>query len=362
LFSTPHLFLIHQLKDLIASKSNTLGALALKAALWCASQPYAAGVWLRNAAFDRQLKKSTQVGVPVISVGNLTAGGTGKTPMVAYLAQWFRSKNRRVAILSRGYGAGVDGRNDEAKELERGLPDVPHLQSPDRVATARIAIEELEMEVLLLDDGFQHRRIARSLEIVLLDAREPFGYGYLLPRGLLREPIRSLKRADIVVATRADQVDPKQLASIRSRVQRYAPRVAWLEAAHVPKNLRNAEGNTQDLEWIKDRKILAVCGIGSPDAFFQTLQDLGANVVNKIVFPDHHDYKAGDIREIGITAEASECEAILCTGKDLAKIDVSMIERFPIYSLDIEMEIILGQEILADHLKEIVRQMRREPS
>lgn len=352
--------MIHQLKELIASKSNSLGAIAIKAALWCASQPYAAGVWFRNVSFDRQIKKITNVGIPVVSVGNLTAGGTGKTPMVAHLAHWFRAKNRRVAILSRGYGAGVDGRNDEAKELERGLPDVPHLQSPDRVETARIAIDELDMEVLLLDDGFQHRRIARSLEIVLLDAREPFGYGYLLPRGLLREPIRSLKRADIVIATRADQVEPKQLASIRSRVQRYAPRVAWLEAAHVPKCLRNAEGVTRETEWIKDRKILAVCGIGSPDAFFQTLQGLGANVVERIVFPDHHPYQAADIREIGIAAETFHCEAIVCTGKDLAKIDVAMIERFPIYSLDIEMEIVFGKEILEDHLKEVVRQMRRD--
>ncbi|MCY3008226.1 MAG: tetraacyldisaccharide 4'-kinase [Planctomycetota bacterium] len=352
--------MIQQLKELIASKSNSLGALALKAALWCASQPYAAGVWLRNAAFDRQFKKTTHVGVPIISVGNLTAGGTGKTPMVAHLAHWFRERNRRIAILSRGYGAGVDGRNDEAKELERGLPDVPHLQSPDRIAMARIAIDELDMEVLLLDDGFQHRRIARSLEIVLLDAREPFGFGYLLPRGLLREPIRSLKRADIVVATRADQVDAKQLASIRSRVQRYAPKVAWLEAAHVPKGLRNAEGLTQEIDWLKDRNVLAICGIGSPDAFFQTLQSLGANVVNKIVFPDHHDYQAGDIREIAVAAETIDCDAIICTGKDLAKIDVSMIERFPIYSLDIEMEILFGKEILEDHLKEIIRQIPQE--
>jgi tetraacyldisaccharide 4'-kinase len=214
--------------------------------------------------------------------------------------------------------------------------------------------------VLLLDDGFQHRRIARSLEIVLLDAREPFGFGYLLPRGLLREPIRSLKRADIVVATRADQVDAKQLASIRSRVQRYAPKVAWLEAAHVPKGLRNAEGLTQEIDWLKDRNVLAICGIGSPDAFFQTLQSLGANVVNKIVFPDHHDYQAGDIREIAVAAETIDCDAIICTGKDLAKIDVSMIERFPIYSLDIEMEILFGKEILEDHLKEIIRQIPQE--
>ncbi|MBU6174878.1 MAG: tetraacyldisaccharide 4'-kinase, partial [Planctomycetes bacterium] len=165
--------------------------------LWCASQPYAAAVTLRNWAFDRGFKKTIGVEIPVVSVGNLTAGGTGKTPTVAFLAKWFRAQNKRVAILSRGYGAGSDGRNDEAKELEITLPDVPHLQSPDRIASARIAVDELGMELLLLDDGFQHRRIGRDLDIVLLDAREPFGFGHLLPRGLLREPLRSLKRADV---------------------------------------------------------------------------------------------------------------------------------------------------------------------
>ena len=134
-----------------------------------------------------------------------------RSPM---LARWFRARNIRVGILSRGFGAGIDGRNDEAKELEVLLPDVPHLQKPDRLASAQIATEELGMQLLLLDDGFQHRKIHRDLEIVLLDAREPFGFGHLLPRGLLREPLRSLRRADIVMATRADQVEPQKLAEI----------------------------------------------------------------------------------------------------------------------------------------------------
>ena len=324
--------------------------------LWCASQPYTAAVTLRNWAFDRGFKKTIRVEIPVVSVGNLTAGGTGKTPTVAFLAKWFRAQNKRVAILSRGYGAGSDGRNDEAKELEITLPDVPHLQSPDRIASARIAVDELGMELLLLDDGFQHRRIGRDLDIVLLDAREPFGFGYLLPRGLLREPLRSLKRADIVIATRCDQVDAQSLASLRSRVQRHDPRVAWVEAAHTPLRLRNSEGTTTELAWLQGKNVIAVCGIGNPLAFLKTIETLGAHLVGQVIFPDHHLFNAGDIREIGVVAnEATNCEAILCTGKDLTKIGVTNIDRLPLWSLDIELTIVSGNEILEDRLRDVLR-------
>ncbi|XZE46310.1 tetraacyldisaccharide 4'-kinase [Pirellulaceae bacterium SH467] len=350
--------MIPRLRATIANNSNSLSDISIRAALWCASQPYAAAIWLRNLSFDRGIQKSQRVGVPVISVGNLTAGGTGKTPTVAWLAQWFRDRAVRVAILSRGYGAGPDGINDEAKELELRLRDVPHLQSPDRVASAKIAVEELDMQILLLDDGFQHRRIHRDLEIVLLDAREPFGYGHLLPRGLLREPLRSLKRADIVIATRSDQVDAQRLASIRTKVQRYNPKAAWLESRHRPLRLRNSQGAILDVDWLRDKRVVVVSGIGSPEAFHQTTESLGAILAGKITFPDHHLYHEGDIREIASRAsDAGDCDVILCTGKDLAKIAVPAIESVPVWSLDVDLEITSGLEIFEDHLKEIIRQI-----
>ena len=182
---------MRRVEELLSGRSTSLSSILMRAGLWCLSQPYSAVIWGRNLAYDRRWKKVSKTTVPVVSVGNLTAGGTGKTPTVAMLARWFRERNIRVGILSRGFGAGIDGRNDEAKELEVLLPDVPHLQKPDRLASAQIATEELGMQLLLLDDGFQHRKIHRDLEIILLDAREPFGFGHLLPRGLLREPLRS---------------------------------------------------------------------------------------------------------------------------------------------------------------------------
>jgi tetraacyldisaccharide 4'-kinase len=350
---------MRRIEDLLSGKSNHLRSIVARAWLWCASQPYSAAVWGRNQAYDRGWKRITKATVPVISVGNLTAGGTGKSPTVAMLARWFRSKEIRVAILSRGYGAGADGRNDEARELEVLLPDVPHLQNPDRIASASIAIEELGMQVLLLDDGFQHRKIHRDLEILLLDAREPFGFGHLLPRGLLREPLRSLRRADIVMATRSDQVDAKILSEIRTRVQRYNPKAAWLESEHRPVRLRDSHGKTEPVDWLCGKNVLAVCGLGNPGGFHQTLRHCGATMVERVSFPDHHAYLAGDVQEIQRIATSCnpKCDAIICTGKDLAKLATPSLGRFPLWSLDVELTVLTGAQVLNEHLERICERL-----
>src|SRR5262249_46216147 len=161
------------------------------------------------------------------------------TPCVEYVARFFRDRELRVAILSRGYGGG-QGPNDEALVLEEDLPDVPHLQGPDRAELAAVAVEELESEVLVLDDGFQHLGLARAPDVVLIDATQPWGHGYLLPRGLLREPPSSLRRAGVVVLTRCDQVDATALTALRQRVARLAPKVPIAEAVHRPEGLVNS--------------------------------------------------------------------------------------------------------------------------
>ena len=353
---------MRRVEELLSGRSNSLSSILMRAGLWCLSQPYSAVVWARNIAYDRKWKRVGKATVPVVSIGNLTAGGTGKTPAVAMLARWFRDRNIRVGILSRGYGAGIDGRNDEAKELEVALPDVPHLQKPDRLATATIATEELGMQLLLLDDGFQHRRIHRDLEIVLLDAREPFGFGYMLPRGLLREPLRSLRRADIVMATRADQVDAQCLAEIRSRVQRYNPKAAWLESEHAPICLRNSAGDRREIEWLRGKYVLGTCGLGNPQGFLQTLRTCGADVIAAVTFPDHHDYSAADIDSIGRQASTTEipCDAIICTGKDLAKIDSVRLGQYELWSLDIELRIRTGATILEEFLCRVADSINHE--
>jgi tetraacyldisaccharide 4'-kinase len=183
----------------------SLGRLGLE----LCSAVYGLGAAARNTAYDRGWKTSQRATVPVVSVGNITLGGTGKTPMVEWIARWYRRRGVRVTLISRGYGH-AGGINDEGLVLEENLPDVPHLQDPDRLQLASIATTELEAELIILDDGFQHRRLTRDLDLVMLDALDPFGLGKLFPRGLLREPIRSLRRASAVILSRADLLEPSQ--------------------------------------------------------------------------------------------------------------------------------------------------------
>lgn len=346
---------MHPLEKFLQSPNNSLLALCLRGALWAVSVPYRAVVMLRNAAYGSGWFRSYRASVPVISVGNLTAGGTGKTPACVYIAKWFRERGKRVAILSRGYKALEDGANDEARELEELLPDVPHLQSANRAEIAQIATEELEMEVLLLDDGFQHRRMQRDLDIVLLDATNPFGWGHLLPRGLLREPIAGLRRADLVLATRCDLIAPQDLAGLRTRVQRIHPKAAWVESVHCPVAWRKASGAKRSLEELKGQAVVAVCGIGNPAAFHRTLEKLGVLIADRITYADHHAYSSQDIDEIRRRVEGlgHPIAAIVCTGKDLAKLSTETIGALPLVALDVELKIVAGEDVLGEYLDRV---------
>jgi tetraacyldisaccharide 4'-kinase len=173
----------------------------------------------RNRLFDWGWKRTHQADVPVVSVGNITTGGTGKTPLVAFLANWFQDQGQKPAILSRGYRAVDGGPNDEKLVLDLLCPGIMHLQNPDRVASARHAVTAQQVQVLVLDDGFQHRRLARDLDLVLIDATCPWGYGAVLPRGLLREPRSGMKRADLAIITRADQVSEADRRRIQDEIQ-----------------------------------------------------------------------------------------------------------------------------------------------
>jgi tetraacyldisaccharide 4'-kinase len=354
---------MQRLLKIVNGQQTGWSASVVRGCLWLLSKPYGVVIAIRNWLYKRQWRQVHKAEIPVISIGNLTVGGTGKTPTVAMLARWFRDQNIRVCIISRGFGADDDGRNDEAKELELSLPDVPHLQNPDRVAAITTAREELESQVALLDDGFQHRRLHRDLDIVLLDALEPFGYGHLLPRGLLREPLTSLRRADVVLIARADQVTEQSLATIRSRVQRYAPSAAWVESEHSPQRLRNSSGATESLELIDGKRILAFCGIGNPKGFFQTVKSLGGQLVHTETFPDHHQFSADDIQAIRETLdELNDVDLVLCTGKDLVKLSVDSFGEKPLWCVDIELSIRFGHEALLDRLNEILPAIPPDPN
>ncbi len=310
--------------------------------LWLASVPYGLAVRLRNRLYAAGRLAAHRAAVPVVSVGNLTAGGTGKTPCVEYVAGFYRGRDRRVAVLSRGYG-GAGGRNDEALVLEENLPDVPHLQGPDRVALARTAVEELESEVLVLDDGFQHRRLARDLDLVLIDVTEPWGYGHLLPRGLLREPRSSLRRAGLVVLTRCDQAARDRVEAVRREVRRYAPAVPVVETRHGPVELVNSGRSAAPLDGLRGRAVCAFSGIGNPDAFRRTLEDLGADVRGFRAYPDHHPYGRDDVESLRAwLRDLPAGGLVVTTQKDLVKLRVDRLGDRPLWSLRVRLQVLSG--------------------
>jgi tetraacyldisaccharide 4'-kinase len=326
-----------------------------RAGLGLLSGPYGLGVCLRNRLYDGGWKQTIKVPVPVVSVGNLTLGGTGKTPCVEHVARFYRGLDLRVAILSRGYG-NTGGRNDEALVLEENLPDVPHYQGADRAALAHLAIAESESQVLVLDDGFQHRRLGRDLDLVLLDSTEPWGHGRLFPRGLLREPRSALRRAGLVVLTRCDQAAPEALARLRREVARLGPEAPAVETTHRPVELVNAAGEAVSLEQALAHPLALFCGVGNPEAFRQTFRGLGGQVAAWRSFPDHHPYSCEDVKELRTWArqQARDC-VIVTTQKDLVKLRLTRLGDHELWALRIRLHVTAGQETLDRKLKEALR-------
>jgi tetraacyldisaccharide 4'-kinase len=312
------------------------------------------GIRYRNRRYDQEKARVARVPVPVISVGNLTAGGTGKTPLVASIAKWLVDRGRRVVLVSRGYGARSGTPNDEALELAARLPDVPHLQDPDRVAAARRAVDELRADVILLDDAFQHRRLHRDLDLVLIDALEPFGYGHLLPRGLLREPLSSLQRADVIVLSRADLVTSAERDAIRRRIQEHAPRILCVETAHQPIALLDKAGNTLDPSTLFEQRVAAFCGLGNPRAFRQTLERCGAKIIDFLAFSDHFSYRQRDTAALDRWAAQFDVEQVLCTMKDFVKLHPAQFGGRPLRALMIGVEFLDERDAFELRLAETI--------
>jgi tetraacyldisaccharide 4'-kinase len=331
---------------IVSGRKRGLGAALLRFGLRTGSWPYAAAVVARNWLFDHGWKRSYDVKVPVVSIGNLTLGGTGKTPAVEYIARFYRRQERRVAILSRGYGS-ESGRNDEALVLEDNLPDVPHLQGADRVALAETAALELESEVLLLDDGFQHRRLKRDLDIVLIDATNPWGHGWVFPGGLLREPRSGLRRAQLALLTRCDQAPPETVADLQADVQRLAPGIPVVQSRHAPDRLVNAGQQQASFDILAGKPVAAFCGIGNPAAFQKTLEELHCNIAAFEIFPDHHRYTREDVDRLREWArQLPENGLVVTTQKDLVKIQLETLGGRPLWAAAIALLPTAGQEAL----------------
>jgi tetraacyldisaccharide 4'-kinase len=342
-------------RELIDGSRQGLLAGAARLGLHAAALFYATGVQLRNVGFDWGLLPIRRAGVPVVSIGNLTAGGTGKTPMVAAIADWFTSRNVRPVILSRGYRSLENAVNDEKLVLDQLCPDVAHLQSPNRVKSAQAACATHRAQVLILDDGFQHRRLARDLDIVLIDALDPWGAGYLLPRGLLREPKSALKRADLIVLTRADHCEPGTKERILSEIRRASHSRPLIEASFEPVGLTNASGAMTQVESIAG-SVVAFCGIGNPEGFRKTLRGAGmeSRLVEFRTFPDHHHYTTTDLDDLARWARNLGADTLITTQKDLVKIPQSDLAGSPLWALTIRARITAGQDQLDGLLERLV--------
>ena len=338
----------------VSGRRRGPGAALARLGLTIAEWPYTLAVRWRNHSYDAGRSGVHQPAVPVVSVGNLTLGGTGKTPMVLWLARWFRRRGVPVAVISRGYGAQQGSRNDEALELEHKLPDVPHLQNPDRVQAARSAVDELGCQLIILDDAFQHRRLARNLDLVMLDASAPFGYGHVFPRGLLREPVHGLARAHAVVLGRADMVDQAARAAIRREVARHAPAALWAEVVHAPCALVGASGEEEPVESLAGCPVAAFCGIGNPDGFLHTLKSCDFQLAGFRRFPDHHAYTCRDIEHLSQWVDQLDVAAVLCTRKDLVKIRLDRLGRHRLRAVAISIEFLSGRHELEERLERLI--------
>lgn len=328
-------------------------AAAARAGLWWARLPYGVGVWARNRRYDAG-RGVVRVPVPVVGVGNLTLGGTGKTPCVEWVAGFYRGLGKQVAILSRGYGSEA-GRNDEAMVLEENLPDVPHLQGRDRVALAITAVDELESDVLVLDDGFQHRRLGRNLDIVLADATRPLDRDSLFPRGMLREPVSGLRRAGVLVLTRCDQAGPGEVSRQRAWFNERFPTLPVATAVHAPVGLVGADDRTAPVGELRGRRVGAFCGIGNPDAFRRTLADLGADVTAFRGFPDHHPYTRADVDDLRAWADKLPADAVVATTqKDFVKLRVTDLAGRPVWAVRVGMRFLDGEDRVRETLEAVL--------
>ncbi|OGX28830.1 MAG: tetraacyldisaccharide 4'-kinase [Omnitrophica WOR_2 bacterium RIFCSPHIGHO2_01_FULL_49_10] len=247
--------------------------------------------------------KSYRPKCKVISVGNITLGGTGKTPLVIAIARHLRDSGKKVAILSRGYrGEKGSKTSDEVELFRKHLPDIPVFIGRDRVATAKDAESRFVPHVLLLDDGFQHWRLKRDLDIVTINGKNPFGNGRLIPRGILREPESSLYRADVMIVTKGGPI-PDEIRKINDKAEIF---LSSYEAA--------------DTAGINGKKVAMVCAIGDPSSFEDTLLSLGAHIVRKFIFMDHHIYSASDVARMISETVTAGSDTIVTTEKDMVKL------------------------------------------
>ncbi len=345
-------------------------SLFLESFLFAISIGYGGSVKMREALYKKGVLQSKRLPCPVISIGNITVGGSGKTPMTIYVAEFIQHLGYGVAIISRGYkgqaekigGVVSDGRiicmgpdkaGDEPFMIAQRLKTVPVIVGQNRFKAGRLAIQEFRPDVLLLDDAFQHLKLHRDLDLVLLDSKEPFGNTYLFPRGALREAASALLRGDAVILTRSDVGKPGSLGQIKN----YVPRKPIFHSFHIPyiykivtvNSLQSPDrlniSSKYDFGIFKGKRVFAFSGIASNDDFRRTIESFKCKLENFSGFPDHHPYSNGELDEIVKSAMDLSAEFIFTTEKDYVRIAHKI--KWPIHLVVIGIEISFGENDIA---------------
>lgn len=322
-------------------RRERLGA-APHAILYSLSVIYGIAVRLRLLLYRAGVLRTKRVPCPVISVGNITVGGTGKTPVAIFIASLLKESGKRVVVLSRGYKRGgksietvSDGRDillgpkmsgDEPHLIAKRLQGVPVVVGADRVKAALYAIEKFSPDVIVLDDGFQHIRLERDFNILLTDPVKGFGR-YLLPRGILREPVEGIGRASLVMGRGFSKPDMELIKRFKLPVMEYEYRPTGL--------IDVKDGGSMGVEYLKGRKVLAFCAIANPESFFSTLEGLGAEVTDRVLFPDHHGYTQKDLDTVMGRREGSQ--VLITTEKDAVKFEGLNVPKGSVYALGIDV-------------------------
>jgi len=339
---------------------------------------YGWGVRITLYLYKSGVLKQHKLDCKVISLGNITVGGTGKTPTAQRLATIIREMGYRVVILNRGYRAGWTGQvglvsdgyksymtvteaGDEAYLLAKSLPGIPVVIGKNRILTGQYAVKELKADVIILDDGYQHWQLARDLDIVLIDSLNIFGNSFLLPRGTLREPLANLGRAQAFLLTKVDQSTDGAKDMIHETLARYNDQALVVESIHQPKCFVEIEEwykgvriTNVALETIRNQKVLALSAIGNPTSFEQTILDIGVAEVSGVRYADHHDYTMSEMQNIMQRAVDEKAYALITTEKDAVKIPAEFIhsERpLPLYVLSIAVHFTEGYEGFMELIK-----------
>ena len=358
--------------------------------LYLLSHVYSVLVNLKLDCYKFGIIQSKKLDCFVISLGNITVGGTGKTPTAQHLAKYIRDLGYRVVILNRGYrakwqgevGLVSDGKHiymeayqagDEAYMLAKHLPEVPVLIGPDRSKTGQYAVEHFGAEVAILDDGFQHWKLKRDVDVVLIDSVNLFGNGYVLPRGTLREPITHLERADVCLMTKVDQGLPGFNKYIRDQIAKYGSNPIVVESIHHPQSCielcdwkRNIADEGMPISTIKGKKVVALSAIGNPTSFEQTVCSTGAEIIESFRYPDHHEYTQEEMVDAMEQAVRQGAEAIVTTEKDAVKLPMEFLaavpeERaIPVYILTVEVVLQDGKNEFEQLLKDKLAQRKQK--